>query len=83
MAHQSRRAAEGYKENGSRRYIRALLPLLAVRSTVKRGPKQEQRYASQPEMDCDKPAQRTCNTKLKCVQNICPSLGPTVYIIDP
>jgi hypothetical protein len=32
---------EEHKGNGSRRYIRALLPLLVVRSTVKRGPKQE------------------------------------------
>ncbi len=64
-------ATNEHKESGSRRYLRALLPLLVVRSTVRRGPKQEQWYASWPEMDCDKPAHQACEMLL-CSKGVLP-----------
>ncbi len=50
--------ANEHEGNGSRRYIRALLPLLVVRSTVTRSPKQEQGYASPLQTCCDKAAHK-------------------------
>jgi hypothetical protein len=72
-------AADEHKENGSRRYLRALLPLL-VRSTVKRSPKQEQGYASQWQMCCDKAAHQACEMPLCLQRSASPVTCPLLRI---